>query len=130
MSFKEYDPVMKLSPTELSLSPAEKFVLVAYAYHANAQTGESFPMHATVAKETGHSLRHVEKTVRKLVDLGLLRRVDTSVETVKKAEERAQRWARQREARREKEARRKQQNQRKDDGEDGWVDVTHLDSEP
>lgn len=120
MSFKAIHKAYQLDAAELSLTSAEKFVLITYAYHANTETKLSFPRHSTVAKETLLTERFVRGATHKLVDLGLLHKVDKmatgtviyhvdlSVETLEKAEARARKWAWDRHAQREKEAWRKE----------------------
>lgn len=50
----------------------EKFVLLAYADHADHEGGSIFPANATVAKKTGYSVRAIQRITRRLEESGFL----------------------------------------------------------
>lgn len=57
---------------ERALSSAQRFVLMAYAFHANAQDGIAWAKRSTVARETGLSERTVIDAVSELVQVKLM----------------------------------------------------------
>jgi len=50
-----------------------KLVLLAYADHANTDTGVCWPTKLTIALKTGLSERAVQRAVKDLIDMGFLR---------------------------------------------------------
>lgn len=52
--------------------PAEKFVLLAYADHADHQGGSIYPAVATIAQKTGYDERSVRRIAHRLVESGRL----------------------------------------------------------
>ena len=57
---------------DLELPQSEKFVLLAYADHADHNGDNMFPSVALVAKKTGYSERSVQRTTRSLEEKGFL----------------------------------------------------------
>lgn len=57
---------------DLDLPQNEKFVLLAYADHADHNGDNIFPAVATVAKKTGYSERSIQRTTRSLEEKGYL----------------------------------------------------------
>jgi len=57
---------------DLDLPQNEKFVLLAYADHADHNGDNMFPAVSTVAKKTGYSERSIQRTTRTLVEKGYL----------------------------------------------------------
>lgn len=57
---------------DLDLPQNEKFVLLAYADHADHDGRNIFPAIATIAKKTGYSERSVQRTTKELEEKGYL----------------------------------------------------------
>ena len=57
---------------DLDIPQNEKFVLLAYADHADHDGGNMFPAVSTVARKTGYSERSIQRTTRTLVEKGYL----------------------------------------------------------
>ena len=57
---------------DLELQPNKKFILLAYADHANDNGESIFPSNETVAKKTGTSVRTVQRLKKELVDDGYM----------------------------------------------------------
>lgn len=57
---------------DLDLKPTLKFVLLAYADHANHSGGNIYPAIETVARKTGFSSRTIQNATRELEKMGLL----------------------------------------------------------
>src|ERR1700690_3388139 len=57
---------------KLNIPHDEKFVLLAYADHANDSGGNIFPAVLTVAKKTNYSRRSIQEITNKLEKRGLL----------------------------------------------------------
>ncbi len=57
---------------KLSFKPSHKFVLIAYADHADHHGNNIFPAVSTIAKKTGLDPRSVQRLTRDLEDIGLL----------------------------------------------------------
>ena len=53
---------------DLELQPNKKFILLAYADHANDNGESIFPSNETVAKKTGTSVRTVQRLKKELVE--------------------------------------------------------------
>jgi hypothetical protein len=58
--------------TSEGLSPTERAVYYAYAYHANRE-GKAWPSVATLCQDTGYGQACVRRTIRSLVDKGRIR---------------------------------------------------------
>ena len=57
---------------DLEMDPERKFVLLAYADHADHDGGSIFPAVARIAKKTGYSERTVQRSTRTLEEEGYL----------------------------------------------------------
>ncbi len=57
---------------DLKISREEKFILLAYADHADHEGGSIFPAISTIAEKTGYSERSVQRITRKLETSGYL----------------------------------------------------------
>lgn len=73
MAMKDWQQVSKLRWNSEIFTASDISVLWSYALHASAQTGESYPKHATVAAELLLTERTVRDSVRKLRDIGILK---------------------------------------------------------
>jgi hypothetical protein len=57
---------------DLDIPTREKFVLLAYADHANHDGSSIYPAVETVAKKTGYNERTVQRATQELVKMGIL----------------------------------------------------------
>ena len=57
---------------DMALEPSEKFVLLAYADHADHDDTNMYPSIETIVKKTGYSERHVQRVTRALELKGFL----------------------------------------------------------
>ncbi len=57
---------------DLKISREEKFILLAYADHADHEGGSIYPKVSTIAEKTGYSKRSVQRITRLLEDSGYL----------------------------------------------------------
>lgn len=73
MSYKIVDEVVKAG----CISPKDKLVLLSLASHADDAKRQAWPSVATMAFQTGLSRRSVQRSLRNLERLGILR--DTTV---------------------------------------------------
>jgi len=58
---------------DLEIGPKEKFVLLAYADHANHEGESIYPAIASIARKTSYSERSVQRITRELENKGLLK---------------------------------------------------------
>jgi hypothetical protein len=76
MSVKAMSQVWDIEcPKEINgkdFQPTHKFVLIAYADHADHQGKNIYPAVATIAKKTGFDERTIQRATRALVEMGLL----------------------------------------------------------
>lgn len=57
---------------ELEFKPGHKYVLIAYADHADHNGKNIYPAVETIAKKTGYDARSVQRLTRELEDMGLM----------------------------------------------------------
>lgn len=62
---------------ELDLSPIQRLVYVCYAAHVNRKTGLAWPGNRRISKWTALSPRSIQRARKHLVQVGLLREVET-----------------------------------------------------